>query len=112
MLKGIADRNAAEALRGKEVEVDRADFPPLSPGEYYLADLIGLRAATPSGRALGVVTGLVETGAVPVLTIEGTEGETLVPLVEPFLSRIDIASGLIEVVPPEAEEPDVDHGRD
>src|SRR5512132_3465824 len=41
-LEGIADRSAAEALRGSLVEVDRSALPPLEEGEYYHADLIGL----------------------------------------------------------------------
>src|SRR5690349_13328048 len=42
VLDGIADRSAAEALRGQLIEVDRASLPPLDEGEYYHADLIGL----------------------------------------------------------------------
>src|SRR3954451_18456008 len=33
--EGVADRGAAEALRGSLVEIDRADLPPLDQGEYY-----------------------------------------------------------------------------
>src|SRR5688500_4933513 len=40
--EGIADRSAAEALRGELVEVERTALPPLAAGEYYHADLIGL----------------------------------------------------------------------
>jgi 16S rRNA processing protein RimM len=42
--EGIADRSAAEALRGSLVEVDRSALPPLDEGEYYHADLISLSA--------------------------------------------------------------------
>ena len=38
--EGIADRSAAEALRGSLVEIDRTALPPLTEGEYYHADLI------------------------------------------------------------------------
>ena len=53
--EGIADRSAAEALRGSLVEVDRSALPPLDEGEYYHADLIGLpcvdrRRRSPSAR--------------------------------------------------------------
>jgi 16S rRNA processing protein RimM len=42
--EGIADRSAAEGLRGSLVEIDRSALPPLEQGEYYHADLIGLPA--------------------------------------------------------------------
>src|SRR5215217_4567315 len=53
--EGIADRTAAEGLRGSLVEIDRADLPPLEEGEYYHADLIGIPCVDPEGRALGSV---------------------------------------------------------
>ncbi len=36
------DRNAAEALRGTELFIDRSALPELSSGEFYHADLIGM----------------------------------------------------------------------
>ena len=48
---GIADRTAAEALRGSLVEVDRASLPPLEEGEYYHADIIGLPCVDQAGSA-------------------------------------------------------------
>src|SRR6186997_2540329 len=53
--EGINDRDAAEALRGSLIEIDRADLPPLEPGEYYHADLIGLPCVDGEGNALGRV---------------------------------------------------------
>src|SRR3954464_499845 len=53
--EGVADRGAAEALRGLLVEVDRTTLPPLEDGEYYHADLIGLAAVDREGRAVGTV---------------------------------------------------------
>ena len=41
VLKGVADRDSAELLRGREIEVYREDMPPLPEGRYYIADLIG-----------------------------------------------------------------------
>src|SRR5690242_18111056 len=51
----VADRSAAETLRGSLVEVDRSALPPLEEGEYYHADLIGLPAVDRDGRAVGTV---------------------------------------------------------
>ena len=51
--EGIADRSAAEALRGSLVEVDRSALPPLEQGEYYHADLLGLPAVDAQGNSVG-----------------------------------------------------------
>ena len=55
-LSGIADRNAAETLRGFDVEVDRDEIPSLPEGTYYIADVIGCKVVTDGGEELGVVT--------------------------------------------------------
>ena len=54
-LKGIADRNGAELLRGKTMEVDRADMPSLPEGRYYIGDLIGCSVVNERGDVLGTV---------------------------------------------------------
>src|SRR3954465_1165567 len=51
--EGIADRSAAEALRGQLVEVDRSALPPLEVGEYYHTDLIGLPCVDGNGQSVG-----------------------------------------------------------
>jgi 16S rRNA processing protein RimM len=76
----IADRNAAEALRGTELAVPRSALPPLDDGEYYHIDLIGLPClvgADPIGTAV-----LVEDfGAGDVLEIEKPDGKRfMVPI--------------------------------
>lgn len=55
-LASIADRNAAEPLRGLDVEVEREDIPALPEGTYYIADVIGCKVLTEEGEDLGVVT--------------------------------------------------------
>ena len=55
-LKGIADRNAAELLRGKSIEVDRAEVPELPEGRYYIVDLIGCEVVNERGDIIGEVT--------------------------------------------------------
>lgn len=56
MLRGIADRNAAELLRGKDVEVLRSEVPELPEGRYYIVDLIGCEVRTERGDLLGTIT--------------------------------------------------------
>lgn len=55
-LSGIADRNAAELLRGKELKVAREDAPELPENTYYIVDVIGCKAVTDDGVSLGTVT--------------------------------------------------------
>lgn len=66
----VADRNAAEALRGTVLTVPRTALPPLAEGEYYYADLIGLPAQSEAGAMLGRVVGVENYGAGDILEIE------------------------------------------
>lgn len=73
----VTDRNAAEALRGTELTVARAELPPLGEGEYYHADLLGLAVVSTAGEAIGRVVAIDDFGAGDVLEIErdGAEGK-------------------------------------
>jgi 16S rRNA processing protein RimM len=66
----VADRNAAEALRGTELTVPRSALPPLEDGEYYHADLVGLPAVSTTGDPLGRVVSVEDFGAGDVIEIE------------------------------------------
>ena len=79
-VEGIADRSAAEALRGSLVEIDRAALPPLEEGEYYHADLIGLPAFDRAGGEVGIVVAVENYGAGDLLEIEKPGGSrSLIP---------------------------------
>ena len=76
----IADRSAAEALRGQLVTVPRTALPPLAEGEYYHADLIGLEAIGRDGNRVGTVAAIENYGAGDLLEIERADGRrALVP---------------------------------
>ena len=95
--EGIADRAAAEALRGSLVEVDRADLPPLEEGEYYHADLVGLPAVDQSGATIGTVVAVENYGAGDLLEIELAGGKrSLIPF-KPGIA--DLEDGKIVVDP-------------
>ena len=79
----ITDRTAAEALRGTALTIARSALPPLEPGEYYYADLIGLAAVSDAGEALGTVIAVENFGAGDVLEIERPGGKRfMVPMRE------------------------------
>ncbi len=77
----IADRTAAEGLRGTTLAVPRDALPPLEPGEFYHADLIGLPVVDTEGAAVGTVIAVDNFGAGDILEIEKPDRRTfMVPL--------------------------------
>lgn len=94
----VADRDAAEALKGLEIHVPRSALPAAAPGEYYWADLEGLRVHTVDGVDLGRVTHLFSTGANDVLVAHDDERERMIPFVQPqYITAIDLEQGLVTV---------------
>jgi 16S rRNA processing protein RimM len=86
----IADRNAAEALRGVELTVPRSALPALEDGEYYHVDLIGLPAVSTEGEALGHVVAVENFGAGDVIEIERATGKRfMVPMNEQAVPEWD-----------------------
>ena len=66
----LADRNAAEAMKGARIFIGRTSFPAADDGEFYWIDLIGLAVHNRQGEALGTVVGLLDTGAHSVLRLQ------------------------------------------
>lgn len=95
-LQGVEGRDAAEALKGLDVAVNRAAFPETGPDEYYWDDLIGLEVVNTEDESLGRVEGLLETGAHDVLRVMG-ERERLIPFVNAYVREVDRAAGRILV---------------
>lgn len=89
----IADRTAAEKLRGTELSVPRSALPPLGEGEYYHADLIGLTAIAENGDPIGTVIEVENFGAGDVLEIEKPDGKRfMVPMRPEAVPHWDEAS--------------------
>lgn len=103
-LKGVRDRDAAEALKGKRLYVAREKLPaPDDADEFYHADLIGLAVVTGDGRPLGRIVALPDFGAGPLLEIkpEGGGASVLLPFVKAHVPEIDLAGGKVIADPPE-----------
>lgn len=106
-LMGVADRNAAEALKGTTVQIARSHFPVLSDNEFYWVDLIGLEVENLQGERLGLVRDLMDNGAHPILRVApkaapeaiGPEAaqEMLIPFVDQFVITVDKAAKKITV---------------
>jgi len=97
-LAGITDRDQAEALRGREVWLARADLPALTKDEFYLADVVGLpvERVRPDGsvQPLGTVIGLTSNGAQDLLEVEfqvpGRRPDTwLLPALPQFITEVE-----------------------
>jgi 16S rRNA processing protein RimM len=87
------DRNAAAALIGRQIAVDRSELPKLRRGQYYWSDLIGLAVESKEGVALGRVVSLIDNGAQDVLVIADGEIERMIPFVhEAIIQEVDLAA--------------------
>ena len=97
LLDGVDTREAAEALNGAEIRIDRAALPPPGKDEWYWADLEGLEVRNLDGRRLGHVAGLMATGANDVLIVQG-ERRRLIPFLPGSRVReVDLEQGRLVV---------------
>lgn len=98
-LDGYPTRTEAELLRNELLQVPEAEAIPLEEGEYFLHQLLGLEVVTESGRSLGRLTSVLETGANNVFVIDGAGGELLVPDIPDVVREVDVAGGRIVIRP-------------
>ncbi len=99
-LKGINDRGSAESLKGLRLYIPRAALPEPEEGEFYHADLVGLRVEDENGKRLGTVRGIHNFGASDVIEIEDARGETtMILFTRETVPIVDIAGGRIVAVP-------------
>ena len=96
--EGCIERNAALALKGSEVAVQRELLPRIADNEFYWADLVGLRVVNEQNEELGKVAELFEHGAHPVMRLIEGKTERLLPFVPQVVKQVDMAGGCIRVV--------------
>lgn len=94
--KGIADRTAAESLRGKPVEARRADMPALPPDRYYICDLLGLEVRDEKGTVLGRVEEITPAKT-DVYTLLSGEKNIMFAAAEGVITDVDLDGGYILV---------------
>lgn len=108
-IEGVESREAAEALRGVRLHVERSALPEPAEEEFYHADLIGLRAERADGTVLGTVAAIHEFGAGEMVEIRLPDaGSLAVPFTRAAVPVIDVAGGRIVVEPPPEQEEDDD----
>lgn len=97
-LEGIDTRNDAEALQGKVVEIDREDLE-LDDGDVLLDDMVGCKVVLRDGTDWGVIAA-IDLGPQDLLVIHDGEIERMLPLVDQFVIKVDIAAGVVTIDPP------------
>jgi len=98
-LEGIATRNDAEALRGQVIEVDR-EVLELDDDDVLLDDLIGCEVRRVDGSPWGTIAA-IEGGLQDRLVIHDGDIERELPLVDVFVTGIDLEAGVVTVDPPD-----------
>ena len=88
-LSGVPDRNAAELLRGKNLELDRDEAPEPEEGRYYIVDLLGSQVVTEEGEVLGTLTD-IKQAASDIYTLEKGGKDILFPAVSGVVTEVDI----------------------
>ena len=96
-IEGVADRTAAEALRGLRLFVERQRLPRTGEREWYEADLIGLEAVGTDGRSWGKVIAFHDFGAGSVMEVSGG---VMLPFTDEAVPEIDVEGGKVLIDPP------------
>jgi len=101
-LKDITTREDAERVNGIELYIARSSLPPTEAGEYYHADLIGLRALDAAGATIGKVLAIHNFGAGDIIEIAPERGPTLLlPFTDAVVPTVDLAEGHVVIVMPQ-----------
>jgi 16S rRNA processing protein RimM len=100
--EGIADRDAAEVLRGTWLLVDSTTIAPSDdPDEFNDADLVGLSVRTVGGVAVGTVDDVLHP-AQDVLVVKTPDArELMIPFVKAIVPSVDLAGGVLTIDPPD-----------
>jgi 16S rRNA processing protein RimM len=97
---GVADRNAAEAMKGTKLYVGRDQLPDLDQDEYYHSDLVGLRVEV-HGEAIGAVTAVHNFGAGDIIEIARPgQSSVMLPFTREIVPDVDIPGGVLGAEPP------------
>ncbi len=105
-IEGVEDRNAAEAMRGTKLYVERSALPAAGEKEWYEADLIGLAAVGTDGRDWGKVVAFHDFGAGLMIEVSGgtspgaPKGPIMMPFTDEVVPEIDVEAGKVVVDPP------------
>ncbi len=97
-IKGVDDRNAAEALIGCGLYISRDKLPELETEEFYHTDLIGLNVRRDGNTLnLGVVTAVYNFGAGDLLELklDAEKSSFMLPFTKDYVPEVNIKDGYI-----------------
>jgi len=99
----VADRTAAEALRGTLLVADSTTSPQVDgEDEFWDHQLLGLAAVTVAGTPIGTVDDVLHPAGTDMLVVRAADGrEILVPFVRAIVPEVDLDGGRVVVDPPE-----------
>ncbi len=102
-LGGVANKEAADALKGQRLYAPRDALPALPDDEFYHTDLIGLEACDTGGKPLGRISAVLNHGASDLLEVRapGKRSTTLVPFTAEIVPTVDLKSARVIIDPPE-----------
>ena len=105
-IKGVTTREGAEALTRTKLYLPRARIPAREArdeGEWFVADLVGLKAVDPQGEIIGTVVAMHNFGASDIVEVALASGgeNLLVAFTETTVPEVDIDGGRLVLVPPE-----------
>ena len=98
--RGIDNINDVEKYKGKSLLIPREQAVTCEEGEYFIADLLGLKAETEDGQHLGEVKDVLKTGANDVYVVERGDKEgtqVLLPAIRECVKHVDMEAGVITV---------------
>lgn len=101
---GVNDRNAAEALNGTDLFVERANLSDadLDEDEYFYADLEGLEAFDEFGASWGFIKAIFDFGGGDLIELQAKgEKSVIIPFTQAAVVDVDIKAGKI-ILDPEA----------
>jgi 16S rRNA processing protein RimM len=103
--EGIDDRDAAEALRGKELFVPRSALPEPESDEFYCGDLEGMDVLGSDGSRLGVVRSVDNFGAGDLIEVQADDGQRLcLPFTREIVRTFDLVRRCLVIDPPRGLE--------
>ena len=99
--EGVESRDAAAALKGALLLINKAQLPEPGENTYYWSDLIGMTVNSSDGECLGILKEIIATGANDVYVVKDREKEILIPAIASVINRVDLEKRCMQVTLPE-----------
>jgi 16S rRNA processing protein RimM len=96
--EGVSSPEQAGRYRNQILSIAVSEMPVLSKGRYYFHDLIDLRVIDESGKDLGTLSEILETGANDVYVVKTSNGkDLLLPAISDVVMKVDLVAKYMQV---------------